>query len=61
MTLDEYTPWKKHFTNTNELNKKILLNDFFTIYMNREETRKAFNIPADVQAWQQCSDIDYTI
>ena len=57
--MQEYTPWAKHLIADNS-DSSILLNDFVTIYMNQEETRKAFNIPSEVQGWQQCSDIDYT-
>ena len=46
----EYTPWKKQMLGDAE--DELLLNDFFTDYMNREDVRKAFNIPSDVQAWQ---------
>ena len=59
MTMREYTPWARHAAE--ESTADILLNDFVTDYMNSEETRKAFNIPKEVQAWQQCSNIDYTI
>ena len=61
MTMREYTPWVKHMYTGAEDESEILLNDFFTEYMNREDVRKAFNIPSDVQAWQQCSNIDYTM
>jgi carboxypeptidase C (cathepsin A) len=58
MTMQEYTPWAGQLE-TNE--PQIRLNDFVTDYMNLPETREAFNIPSDVPAWQQCSNIDYTI
>ena len=47
MTMQEYTPWASHLSS----DSSILLNDFVTDYMNREDTRKAFNIPKEAQAW----------
>ena len=49
MTMQEYTPWASNLTSNGE--ESVLLNDFVTDYMNLEETRAAFNIPADVQPW----------
>lgn len=60
MTMQEYTPWAG-FVAAESNGEEIRLNDFVTDYMNLPETREAFNIPSDVQAWQQCSNIDYTI
>ena len=51
MTMREYTPWAKHLFGESNEEDDILLNDFFTDYMNREDVRKAFNIPSEVQAW----------
>jgi len=50
-TRSEYTPWVKHL----KLGNEPILGDYFTSYMNREDVRKAFNIPSDVQGWEQCS------
>merc|ERR1712151_768930 len=58
--MDEYTPWHSQISK-NSNKESILLNDFVSLYMNSEATRKAFNIGADVQTWQMCDDIDYTI
>lgn len=58
MTMSEYTPWLK--TRTFSLEEEPILGDYFTDYMNREDVRKAFNIPSEVQAWSQCTNaIDY--
>ena len=50
-TRSEYTPWVKHLKSENE----PILGDYFTSYMNREDVRKTFHIPSDVQGWEQCS------
>lgn len=56
--MSEYTPWLK--TRTFALEEEPILGDYLTDYMNREDVRKAFNIPSEVQAWQQCTNaIDY--
>ena len=60
MTMQEYTPWKSSMQSQNS-DSNILLNDYMSIYMNLEETRTAFNIPSDVQSWEMCSNIDYTV
>ena len=44
-TMSEYTPWVKHLKSSGE---EPILGDFFTSYMNREDVREAFHIPADV-------------
>jgi hypothetical protein len=46
MTMSEYTPWLK--TRTFALEEEPILGDYFTDYMNREDVRKAFNIPSEV-------------
>lgn len=61
MTMGEYTPWASYMFATEADASQVRLNDFVTDYMNLEETRVAFNIPSEVQAWEQCSNIDYTI
>ena len=44
MTQSEYAPWTKHLVGNNE----VILGDYFTDYMNREDVRAAFNIPTEV-------------
>lgn len=60
MTMAEYTPFA-----TNILDSKsaqAVNGDFLTDYMNREDVRAAFNIPSDVQTWEQCSEtLDYHV
>jgi len=51
MKMSEYTPWMKHFYGEDE----VILGDYFTDYMNRADVRAAFNIPTDVQPWEQCT------
>jgi len=51
-TMQEYTPWAPHLQHTNG----PILGDFVSDYMNNEETRKAFNIPSDMPAWEECSE-----
>ena len=51
MKPSEYTPWVKHLKTANE----PILGAYFSSYMNREDVRATFNIPTDVQAWEQCS------
>ena len=54
--MSEYTPWAKHIKPNLA---HPLLGNYVSTYANREDVRKAMNIPASVQAWEQCSDIDY--
>lgn len=55
-TMSEYTPWLKSVVGDNE----VILGDYMTDYMNREDVRAVFNIPNEVQAWSQCTRaIDY--
>jgi len=59
MTRAEYTPWAN-----NELvtESKHRLGDYTSDYMNLEEVRNALHIPAEVQAWEECSNkLDYRI
>jgi hypothetical protein len=44
--MSEYTPWLKTRTFSEE--EEPILGDYFTDYMNREDVRKAFNIPSEV-------------
>ena len=45
----EYTPWMRHLLG--DSTDAPVLGDQVTDYMNLPETRAAFNIPDDVQAW----------
>jgi len=54
MTMAEYTPWVKHLRASGE--ELPILGDYLSGYMNREDVRKAFNIPSDTQTWEMCSD-----
>jgi|Transcript_20013 carboxypeptidase C (cathepsin A) len=54
MTMAEYTPFATHILDTPAA--QAVNGDFLTDYMNREDVRKAFNIPSDVQTWEQCSE-----
>jgi hypothetical protein len=49
-TMSEYVPWAA-MPNENE----PILGDYFTTYMNREDVRDAFHVPAELPAWEQCS------
>ena len=60
MTQAEYTPFSKHIVASASGN--VPNGNFVSDYMNREDVRKAFNIPADVQTWEQCSStLDYHV
>ena len=60
MTQAEYTPFAKHIVESASGN--VPNGDFVSDYMNREDVRKAFNIPTDVQTWEQCSStLDYHV
>lgn len=54
MTPAEYLPFLKHVVESD--NGSVRNGDFLTDYMNREDVREAFNIPSDVQTWEQCSE-----
>lgn len=47
MTQAEYTPWAKHIVDNG-----TVYGDYLTDYMNREDVRKAFNIPDTVGVWE---------
>lgn len=58
MTMGEYTPWANKLITES----KHILGDYTGDYMNREDVRAALHIPADVQAWEECSNkLDYRI
>lgn len=62
MTMKEYTPWASHLVDTDSANLTLSGTDFLTDYMNREDVRKAFNIPSSVQVWEECSStLDYHV
>lgn len=44
-TQSEYTPWAKHLKSSSE---EVILGDYFTSYMNREDVREVFHIPSEV-------------
>jgi hypothetical protein len=49
MTQAEYTPFASHLLQSESA--QAVNGDFLTDYMNRAETRAAFNIPDSVQTW----------
>jgi hypothetical protein len=60
MTMSEYTPWAKHLLK--EEGDDIILGDYVSDYMNREDVRAALNIPTSAPAWNMCSpDLDYNL
>jgi len=54
-TQAEYTPWLKHLVREDS----PILGNAVTSYLNREDVRKALNIPNHIQAWTGCANIDY--
>ena len=50
----EYTPFASHVV-ASPAGQQVN-GDFLSDYMNREDVRKAFNIPSSVQTWEQCSN-----
>ena len=54
MTMAEYTPFASHVV-ASPAGQQVN-GDFLSDYMNREDVRKAFNIPSSVQTWEQCSN-----
>jgi hypothetical protein len=50
--MSEYTPWAKHLKASGS---EVILGDYITSYMNREDVREAFNIPASLPGWDMCS------
>lgn len=60
MTMAEYTPFATTILDSESA--QAVNGDFLTDYMNREDVRQAFNIPSDVQTWEQCSStLDYHV
>ena len=41
MTMEEYTPWMKHVS----LKSPIVMGNYMSNYLNRNDVRKALNIP----------------
>ena len=56
-TMKEYTPWVP----STHASEHQTLGDGLSHYLNREDVRKALNIPSKAPAWEQCSNIDYTM
>lgn len=54
-TMQEYTPWVKRLHK--EGVSHPILGAYTTSYLNREDVRTALNIPADVQAWEECTGV----
>jgi hypothetical protein len=60
MTMSEYTPWAKHVVNDDA--NDIILGDYVTDYMNRQDVREALHIPTTVHTWEMCSnELDYNL
>lgn len=58
-TVHEYTPFVKHLVDESDLR---VMAHTLADYMNMPETRSAFNIPDEAQAWSDCTgDVDYHI
>jgi len=57
-TFQEYAPWiSKHIPKRLlEQSSHPLLGDYMSDYTNRQDVRRALNIPDQVQAWVQCND-----
>jgi len=59
MTMAEYAPFAAFAEHESA---QVANGDFLSDYMNREDVRKAFNIPTEVQTWEQCSTtLDYHV
>lgn len=54
MTMAEYTPFIPHVAQSKA--STAVNGDFLTDYLNRQDVREAFNIPAEVQTWEMCSE-----
>ena len=60
MTQAEYTPFAHQFMDSQR--SATVNGGFLTDYMNREDVRKAFNIPTEAQTWEECSStLDYHV
>ena len=57
-TFKEYAPWAiKHIPKKLlESSSHPLLGDYLSDYANRQDVRRAMNIPDHVQAWLECND-----
>jgi len=55
VTQAEYANFADHLKDAPGAHEVMVGSDVLTDYMNREDVRAAFNVPADVQAWEQCS------
>jgi hypothetical protein len=53
MTQKEYTPWVKHLKSSSS--SEVIVGDYLTDYMNREDVRATFNVPTDAPGWEMCS------
>ena len=53
----EYTKFMRHLLENAD--DAVVLGDAVTDYMNWESTRSAFNIPDSVQAWEDCTNLNY--
>lgn len=53
--MKEYTPWAKHIV---ESENHPLLGAPLSDYVNRDDVRKALNIPASMPGWNQCMPDD---
>jgi len=51
-TMSEYTPWVKHLKQSSE---EVILGDYLSDYMNRQDVREAFHVPSDAPGWEMCS------
>jgi hypothetical protein len=51
-TMSEYTPWVKHLKSSNE---EVVLGDYLSSYMNRQDVRDAFHVPSEAPGWEMCS------
>ena len=61
-TPKEYTPFATDLFGSDSKFGDVVLGDFVTFYMNKQETRDAFNIPDSVQVYEQCSStLDYHV
>ena len=51
-TMSEYTPWVKHLKSSSE---EVILGDYLSDYMNRQDVRDTFHVPSDAPGWEMCS------
>ena len=55
--MTEYAPWLAERYGDDS----PILGDYVSDYLNREDVRKAFNIPSSIQTWSACSNTDYIL